>query len=198
MRKGHHDDNGIYNSTKRWKPLNEILQKLKCLYSHKGGQKKEFIYKKLCIFKRFHLLIFRERGREGERGEKHQCVRETSVGCLLQAPNLRSGLQPRHVPRLGIEPATLWFTGRLSTHWATSQGGKNMCLFLYVWISFNHLQRTLHLMQYTYQDVISSAQNNFWTHQFWCFLVLLPFFVSPFPHWQNSSLWGHFSSKKLQ
>ena len=50
MRKGHHDDNGIYNSTKRWKPLNEILQKLKCLYSHKGGQKKEFIYKIVYLF----------------------------------------------------------------------------------------------------------------------------------------------------
>ena len=26
------------------------------------------------IFLRFYLFIFRERGREGERGEKHQCV----------------------------------------------------------------------------------------------------------------------------
>ena len=35
------------------------------------------------IFFRFYLLIFRERGREGEKeGEKHQCERKISVGCL--------------------------------------------------------------------------------------------------------------------
>ena len=34
----------------------------------------------------------------------------------------------------------------------------------------------------------------FWTHPFWCLLVLLPFFVSPLPHWQNISFWGIFSS----
>ena len=28
----------------------------------------------LSFFKRFYLFIFRQRGREGERGEKHQCV----------------------------------------------------------------------------------------------------------------------------
>ena len=30
-------------------------------------------------------------------------------------------------------------------------------------------------------DVFSTAQNSFWTHQFWCLLVLLTFFVSPLP-----------------
>ena len=69
--------------------------------------KKDFIY----------LFVFRERGREGEReGEKHQCVRETSISCLFYAPNQGPGLQPRHVPSLGIEPATSWFTGLLSIH----------------------------------------------------------------------------------
>ena len=35
------------------------------------------------------LLIFKERGTEGgRRGEKHQCERETSVGCLLCTPGL--------------------------------------------------------------------------------------------------------------
>ena len=29
-------------------------------------------------------------------------------------------------------------------------------------------------------------------HQFWCLLVLLPFFMSPLPHQQNISLWGLF------
>ena len=68
---------------------------------------KDFIY----------LFIFREREREREReGEKHQCERETSVGCLLCTPNQGPGLQPRHVPRLGIEPVTFWITGPCSIH----------------------------------------------------------------------------------
>ena len=40
----------------------------------------------------------------------------------------------------------------------------------------------------------STAQNSFWTCWFWCLLVLLPFFVSPLPYWQNVSLWRLFSS----
>ena len=51
------------------------------------------------------IIIIRERGREGERG------RETSMcGCLSHGPHWGPGLQPRHVPWLGIEPATVWFT----------------------------------------------------------------------------------------
>ena len=55
----------------------------------------------LCLFYFLQrLLIFRERGREGERGEeKHQCERETLIcWCLLHAPNWAPGPQPRHVP----------------------------------------------------------------------------------------------------
>ena len=68
------------------------------------------------------------------------------------------------------------------------------CVFILTCLNFSHLQSTLHLMQYTYQGVFSTAQNSFWTRQFWCLLVLLPFFVSPLPHQQNTSLWGLFSS----
>ena len=58
--------------------------------------------------------------REGEReGEKYQCMRDTSIGCLSHAPNWGPGLQPRHVPWLGIKPATFWFAGWCSIHWAT-------------------------------------------------------------------------------
>ena len=42
------------------------------------------------------------------------------------------------------------------------------------------------------------AQNSFWTHWFWCLLVLLLFFVSPLPHWQSVSLWGLFSSRETK
>ena len=49
-----------------------------------------------------------------ERGwETSMCV------CLSSAPYWGPGPQPRQVPWLGIEPATLWFTGQHSIHWAT-------------------------------------------------------------------------------
>ena len=35
-------------------------------------------------------------------------------GCLSHAPYWGPGSQPRHVPRLEIEPATPWFVGSLS------------------------------------------------------------------------------------
>ena len=53
-----------------------------------------------------------ERGRDGEReGEKHQRVVASHM-----PPYLGPGPQPRHVPQLGIELATLWFAGQHSIH----------------------------------------------------------------------------------
>ena len=40
-------------------------------------------------------------------------------GCLWHAPYWGPGLQPRHVPWLGIQPATHWFVYPHSMHWAT-------------------------------------------------------------------------------
>ena len=68
----------------------------------------------------WRLFVFRERGREREReGEKHQCVRDTLIGCLLHAPNQGPVLQPRHVPWPGIKPVAFYFSGQHSIHWAT-------------------------------------------------------------------------------
>ena len=72
------------------------------------------------------------------------------------------------------------------------------CVFILTYLNFSYLQSTLHLMQYTHQDVFSTAHSSFWTHQCWCLLVLLPFFVLPLPHQQNISLWGLFSSKQTK
>ena len=67
------------------------------------------------FFLKFYLFNFRERGREGEReGEKHQYVVSS-----LHIPYWEPGPQPMHVPRLGIKPAILWFSGRHSISWAT-------------------------------------------------------------------------------
>ena len=55
-----------------------------------------------------------------EGGEGRKRGRETSMCCyLLCVPLWGPGLQPRHVPWLGSEPAMLWFAGWCSIHWAT-------------------------------------------------------------------------------
>ena len=43
-------------------------------------------------------------------------------GCPSHAPYWGPGPKPRHVPWLGIEPATLWFIGQCSVHWVTPAG----------------------------------------------------------------------------
>ena len=65
-------------------------------------------------------MIFRERGREGEKeGEKHQCKRETLTGCPSYTPQM-GGLnpQPRHVPWPEIETFGLWDDAQpAESHW---------------------------------------------------------------------------------
>ena len=74
----------------------------------------------LKYFVRFHLFIFRERRREGEsEGEKHQCERETLMGCFphISHPGTEPANQARAWPRM--EPVTLHFAGWCPTNWAT-------------------------------------------------------------------------------
>ena len=70
------------------------------------------------LFYSFWKILFIYFYREGKGRRKRG--RETSMcGCLSHAPYWGPGLQPRHVPWLGIELETLWFTGRHPIHWAT-------------------------------------------------------------------------------
>ena len=50
-------------------------------------------------------------------------------GCLSHAPYWGPGPQPRHVFWLGIDMATLWFTGQHSIHWATPARAVTIFLF---------------------------------------------------------------------
>ena len=63
------------------------------------------------------FFYLRERGREGEiEWEKHRCARDALIGCLSHAANWVPGLQPRHVPWLGIQQRPfLWWAGTYST-----------------------------------------------------------------------------------
>ena len=80
------------------------------------GNDEETVCVFVCLFFKnilfIYLFIFRQRGREGERkGEKHPCV------VASRTPHTgEPGLQSKDVPQLGIEPATLWFTGWHSIH----------------------------------------------------------------------------------
>ena len=80
-------------------------------------------------FLRFYLFL--EEGKEGrKRG------RETSMCCcLLCAPYWGPGLQPRHVPWLGIKPVTLRFTGQHPIHWATPPREQMAVFHLFLWLS---------------------------------------------------------------
>ena len=81
-----------------------------------------FLVDSLCFSpQRFYLFIL-DRG-EG-RGKTSMC------GCLSCAPYWTPGLQPRHVPWLGIEQATVWFTGWHSIQWATPARADSLCLLM--------------------------------------------------------------------
>ena len=51
-------------------------------------------------------------------------------GCFLHAPYWGLGLQPRHVPWLGIKPVTLWFTAYAQST-ELHQPGLNVSIFKY-------------------------------------------------------------------
>ena len=55
-------------------------------------------------------------------GETSMCeIKHQSVASCTP-PSQGPGLQPRHVPWLGIEPGTFWFMEWCSTHWAAPVG----------------------------------------------------------------------------
>ena len=63
------------------------------------------------IFKDF-IFLFLDRGEGGE----NEREKNINVWLPLVSLQLGPGPQPRHVPGLRIEPATLWFTGWHSIH----------------------------------------------------------------------------------
>ena len=68
------------------------------------------------LFLKDFMYLFSERG-EGREKERE---RNNQVWLPLKCPHWGPDQQLRHVPWLGIKPATLWFTGQHSIHWATT------------------------------------------------------------------------------
>ena len=84
-----------------------------------GGLNYSFIY-----FFKILFIYFRQRGMEGKR-EGNINVRLP----LTHPPHWEPGLQPKHVPWLGIEPEALGFAVWRSTHWATPAKAINYFFF---------------------------------------------------------------------
>ena len=51
---------------------------------------------------------------------------------------------------------------------------KKLCIYSSC-LSFSHIPSPLHLMQHAHGDIFPTAQNSFWTRQFWCLLEHAPF-----------------------
>ena len=93
----------------------------------------------LFFFKNFiYLFLERKRGRE-----------TLMCGCLSGTPYWGPVPQPRHVPRLGIELATLWFAGWHSIHWATPARARGVIL-----ISVNSATIQKILLKFTKSNII--------------------------------------------
>ena len=71
----------------------------------------------IARFNFFKKILFIYFWREQKGGRKR--VREISISCLSYMLNQEPSLQPRHVPWLGIQLATLHFARRRPTHWTT-------------------------------------------------------------------------------
>ena len=92
--------------------------------------RQENIFRKYKIFVPLFFLFFIFLNLFLEKGEGRKRGRETSMcGCRLHTLQWGPGLQPMHVPWLGIEPVTVWFTGQHSVHWATPARA-NLCSFI--------------------------------------------------------------------
>ena len=90
------------------------------------------------LFKK-DFIIYLERG-EGKEKERER--RETSLcGCPSRVPNWGPGLQPRHVPWLGIEPVIFCFTGPCSIHWAIPARAGIFFIYLFSFIDSRERRR---------------------------------------------------------
>ena len=78
---------------------------------HRKSWKEGHLWNQEALKRKKDSFIFLDRGEGRERN--------INVWLPLTCPYWGPGPQPRHVPWLGIKPATLWFTVCHSIHWVT-------------------------------------------------------------------------------
>ena len=117
------------------------------------------------------------------RGKGREKEREGNINVWLplKHPLLRPwpGLQPRHVPWLGIEPETLWFTGQHSIHWATP--ARAFCFFN---LFSKFFSSSLHSMLFC----VSFKYMAYWLDNYIFYKVFSPSVSSTHPAYHTLSL----------
>ena len=109
-----------------------VHKKMGCFYGGRNLWNMGFIFLPFNIFlasPKDMLIDLRQGERKGEREEKYRREWETSIGCLPHT--LLLGLDPelRHVPWLGIEPASFWFTRGCSDQQSHTSQNKTWALY---------------------------------------------------------------------
>ena len=116
----------------------------KCTGNYLANNPANFFLSSFLFKILFYLFL------EGKGGKKRK--RNIMCGCLLCAPYWGPGLPPRHVPWLGIKPATLWFADQRSIHWASPAGAT-----LLISVKFQIQVQTARITQKT-SLLVASAQ----------------------------------------
>ena len=111
-----------FSSSSSLPPLGSVLSFFYSAGSHLGNVESYWDFLFVCLFR------FRE-GKGEREGEKHQCVvasRTPRTGDLAHDTGM--------CPTLGVEPATLWFTGWHSTTEPHQSGLESYCLSDFVMV----------------------------------------------------------------
>ena len=116
-----------------------LIGKVQCLYNN--ITKMVALTWNLYNFFEDFIYFFLERGEEREKERERNINVWEIPGCFLHTPNWGPGLKPRHVPWLGIEPATFRFTGWISIHWATPPRAETYLILLISVTPINFLKK---------------------------------------------------------
>ena len=135
------------------------------------------------LFKDF-IYLFLERGEGRERERK----RNINAWLPLEYPLQGPGLQPRHVPWLGIQLATLWSASLHSIHWATPARA-NVLFLIQVSNPVYHTVIPPRSSMTIFSDSLSSFPCHSWC---WYFGMSLSLGLSDAFSWldQSCRLWG--------
>ena len=117
----------------------------------------------LVVLGFFQMYLFLEKGK-GRKKERDRNIEVWNIHELpLVRPLLGTWPQPRHMPLLGIEAATLWFAGWLSIHWPTQPGPMSYILYL-VSSSLNNKNSTFFFFLFEwnkmYYIILSSSEKH--------------------------------------